>query len=422
MDEFRLITLDPGHFHAALIQKSMYAGVSKRVAVYAPLGPDLVEHLNRIARFNSRSENPTSWELDVHTAAGFLERMCAERPGNIVVLSGRNRAKIGRIRASLDAGLHVLADKPWIIRPQDLPALEDALTAAARQKLVAFDIMTERYEITSILQRELVNDAEIFGSILPGSQQEPAVYMESVHHILKLVAGVPNLRPVWFFDIEEQGEALADVGTHLVDLVQWTLFPDRAIDYRGDIRMLSAARWPTTMTAAEFRQVTGVPGEGLDYYCNTSVVYALRGVHTKLDVLWRWEAPEGAGDTHLAVYRGSKSRVEVRQGKEENYRPELVVVPNAVPGDSGVIHALRSKVGALAKQYPGVGMEDQGAQLRVTIPDLYRVGHEAHFAQVTNQFFRYVKQPETLPAWEKPNMLAKYYVSTKGVELSRNSG
>jgi len=38
MDEFRLITLEPGHFHAALIQKEMYSGVSKRVAVYAPLG------------------------------------------------------------------------------------------------------------------------------------------------------------------------------------------------------------------------------------------------------------------------------------------------------------------------------------------------------------------------------------------------
>jgi Putative oxidoreductase C terminal domain len=183
--------------------------------------------------------------------------------------------------------------------------------------------------------------------------------------------------------------------------------------------MISAARWPTTMTAAEFRQVTGVPGEGLDYYCNTSVVYVLRGVHAKLDVLWRWEAPEATGDTHRAVYRGSKSRVEVRQGKEENYRPELYVVPCVAPGDSSVIHALRSKLSALAKPYPGVGMEDRGAQLRVTIPDLYRVGHEAHFAQVTNQFFEYLKQPETLPAWENPNMLAKYYVSAKGVELSR---
>src|SRR4051794_18271474 len=109
MDEFRLITLDPGHFHAALIQKEMYAGVANRVAVYAPLGPDLVEHLNRISRFNLRPENPTSWELNIHAAPDFLERMLAERPGNIVVLSGRNRAKIHRIVASLRAGLHVLA-------------------------------------------------------------------------------------------------------------------------------------------------------------------------------------------------------------------------------------------------------------------------------------------------------------------------
>ena len=153
MDEFRLITLDPGHFHAGLIQKEMYAGVSPRVAVYAPLGSDLTEHLNRVARFNSRKENPTRWELDIHAAPDFLERMLDERPGNIVVLSGRNRAKIGYIRAALDAGLHVLADKPWVIRSADLPALEEALAVSQAKGLVAYDIMTERYEITSMLQR-----------------------------------------------------------------------------------------------------------------------------------------------------------------------------------------------------------------------------------------------------------------------------
>jgi predicted dehydrogenase len=235
--------------------------------------------------------------------------------------------------------------------------------------------------------------------------------MESVHHILKLVAGVPNLRPAWFFDVEQQGEALADVGTHLVDLVQWTLFPNQAIDYRGDIQMLSASRWPTRMDAAQFQQVTGQPGPGLDYYCNTRVSYALRGIHTKLDVLWNWEAPAGAGDTHYAVYRGSRARIEVRQGKEENYRPELYVVTD----DRG---AVEKKVAALRAQYPGIGTEDRGKEIRVTIPDHYRNGHEAHFAQVTNQFFAYLKGAEPFPAWENPNMLAKYYVSTKGTELS----
>jgi len=415
MDEFRLITLDPGHFHAALIQKSMYAGVSKRVAVYAPLGPDLIEHLNRIVRFNLRAENPTCWELNVQAGPDFLERMQADLPGNIVVLSGRNRAKIDRIRAALDAGLHVLADKPWIIRPEDLPELEAALATATRKGLLAYDIMTERYEITSILQRELVNDVRIFGETQPGSPEEPAVYMESIHHILKLVAGVPNLRPPWFFDIVEQGEALADVGTHLVDLVQWTLFPGTAIDYSSDLRVLAASRWPTAISGEQFQQVTGTPGKGLDYHCNTSVSYALRGIHAKLDVLWRWDAPEGTGDTHYAVYRGSRSRVEVRQGKAEGYRPELYVLP----GHPDVAGALRSKIEALVPQYPGLGLDDRRNEIRVTIPDQYRVGHEAHFAQVTNQFFGYLKHPGTLPAWENPNMLAKYYVSTTGVELSQ---
>ena len=414
-ERFRLLTLDPGHFHAALIQKEMYPGVSPRVSVYAPLGPDLTEHLNRIARFNLRADNPTSWELDIHTGPDFLHRAITEKPGNIVVLSGRNRGKIALIRAAVDAGLHVLADKPWIIRTEDLPELEASLAAAQARGVVAYDIMTERFEITSMLQRELVNDPGTFGRQLHGTADEPGVYMESVHHILKLVAGVPNLRPAWFFDVAQQGEALADVGTHLVDLAQWTLFPEQAIDYRSDIRMVSASRWPTPLSNEQFQQVTGQKGGPLDYYCNTRVSYALRGIHVKLDVLWNWEAPAGTGDTHLAIYRGTKSDIEVRQGKEENYRPELYVKPL----EGGVKEGLAWKIEELSKRYPGIGVQDQGTRVLVTIPDSYRVGHEAHFAQVARQFFEYLDRPSAFPSWENPNMLVKYFVSTKGVEMSQ---
>jgi hypothetical protein len=89
------------------------------------------------------------------------------------------------------------------------------------------------------------------------------------------------------------------------------------------------------------------------------------------------------------------------------------------PRGAGASAALERKIGALASQYPGIATEDQGERVRVTIPDQYRVGHEAHFAQVTKQFFEYVRHPEAIPAWENPNMLAKYYVTTKGVELSQ---
>src|SRR5260370_13763999 len=100
----RLITLDPGHFHASLVQKEMYPGVSPHVIVYAPLGFDLTEHLNRVARFNLRADHPTAWELDIHTSNDPLAQMLKERAGNVVVIAGRNRPKIDRIQASVNAG------------------------------------------------------------------------------------------------------------------------------------------------------------------------------------------------------------------------------------------------------------------------------------------------------------------------------
>lgn len=432
MTEVKFITLDPGHFHASLIHKEMYPGVSKHVQVYAPLGSDLTEHLNRIIRFNTRKENPTSWELEIHAGPDFLERMLKERPGNVVVLSGRNRGKIDRIKASIENGLNVLSDKPWIIMFSDFPKLEAALNTADEKGLVAYDVMTERFEITTILQRELINDPATFGQVVAGGEQDPGVYMKSVHYLMKTVAGVPNLRPAWFFDINQQGEGLTDVGTHLVDLVQWILFPKQPIDYRRDINVTAAKRWPTVLTKADFKKVTGeadfpdylsnhVKNDRLDYYCNTQVSYAVRGVHTKLDVLWNYESETGSGDTHFAAFKGTKSRIEVRQGKEEKYRPELYVVPNNPADRSEVLAALRKKVETLQHRFPGIAVEDLDHQMRVTIPDKYRVGHEAHFAQVTNNFLMYLKNPKSLPAWEKPNMFAKYYVTTKGVEMSQRN-
>ena len=432
MSDVRVMTLDPGHFHAALIQKEMYPGVAPRVDVYAPLGADLLEHLKRVAAFNARAERPTAWQQEVHTGPDFFERMLRERPGTVVVLSGRNRPKIDRIVSSVRAGLHVLADKPWILQAEDLPKLEAVLADADAKPVVAYDIMTERFEITSLLQRALVNDAATFGAIVPGTDAEPGVYMESVHYLMKTVAGAPNIRPPWFFDVSEQGEGLNDIGTHLVDLVQWTLFPDQAIDYRADVRVTAAQRWPTVISEADFRRVTGGAGfpagmaaavkDGrLEYYGNTLVSYAVRGVHTKLNVIWDWEAAPGAGDTHFAVYRGTRARVEVRQTRADRFRTELYVVPAQASARADVLAAVTAKVASLQRDYPGVAVEPRDADIHISIPDRFRIGHEAHFAEVTKNFLRYLKDRSALPSWERPNMLAKYYVTTKGAELSRRS-
>ncbi|MBY0503948.1 MAG: hypothetical protein K2X03_08555 [Bryobacteraceae bacterium] len=415
--DIRLIILDPGHFHAALIQRDMYPGISPKVAVYAPLGPDVLDYLNRISRYNAQN---TSWQLDVHTSPDFFTRMLEERAGNAVLFTGRNRPKINRIIQTLDAGYHVLVDKPWILRSTHLDELTLALDRAKERKLAAYDIMTERYEITSILQREFVNAPGVFGQQVPGTAQSPGIRARSIHQLMKTVSGVPLRRPVWFFDIDEYGEALADVGTHVVDLVQWTAFPTVQLDYQRDIEILGGRRWPTVMSAAQFEQVTGAkeyPAElskwvkdgQLSYFGNNSVQYTVRGTHVDLEILWNWE---GKSDLYEAVFRGSLAEVEIRQ---PDVTPELYVRPASA--SEAWRKQMRDKVSALAKTYPGLTWD--AATGHVRIPESYRVGHEAHFAQVASKFFGYVRNPASMEAWERANMLAKYYITTRGVEISQ---
>src|SRR5262245_12585702 len=129
---------------------------------------------------------------------------------------------------------------------------------------------------------------------------------------MKSVAGVPLRRPAWFFDTTQQGR-----------------------------------RWPTTLSREDFRRVTAesdfpdyltayTRNGQLDYFCNTAVSYRLRGIQVRLNLLWEYESAAGSGDTHLAVFRGTRARIEVRQGKEQNCRPELYVAPNDAAERDGV--------------------------------------------------------------------------------------
>ena len=429
-DKVNLITLDPGHYHAALVQKSMYEQVDPTVYVYAPNGPDVRNHMRQILRFNSRPENPTHWQEIIHTGDDFLERMVADKHGDIVVISGNNRRKTEYIQASIDAGLNVFCDKPMCIDAGGFEILKEAFATARENRLLLYDIMTERYNVTCILQKLLVRNKDLFGELETGSVDNPAVVKESVHHFFKYVAGAPIKRPAWYFDTTQQGEGLVDVTTHLIDLVMWTCFPEEAIDYRDDIEMKQAKRWPTVITPEQYQKVTGVAGfpdylrgklngdGALPCYANGQMDYTLKGIHVKLSVTWDFEAPEGGGDTHHSLFRGSKAHVIIRQGKEQNYRPEVYVKP-APGGDADELAvALKKAVASLQSDYPGLSTEKAGDGWRVVIPDSCRVGHEAHFRNVMEHFLHYLPKGR-LPDWEVDYMIAKYYITTRALEIAK---
>lgn len=423
----RLITLDPGHFHAALVQKDKYPNVDSTVYVYAPPGPDVQWHLERIKGYNARTENPTAWREVVYTGADFQEKMLAERRGNVVVMAGNNRLKTAYITDAVAKGFHVLADKPMAIDVAGFELLKKAFATAAQNKVLLYDIMTERYEITSMLQRAFSMQPAAFGKLLKGSPQQPAIVKESVHHFYKNVSGKPLVRPAWFMDVTQQGEGIVDVTTHLVDLTQWAAFPEQIIDYQKDIQILKARRWTTDLSLSDFESVTqlkqfpdylqkDVQNGVLKVYSNGEIVYRLKGVHAKVAVTWAYKAPAGGGDTHYSIMRGTKADLVIRQGAEQGYKPVLYIEPKK----SGAQYEqqLQAALAQVQRAFPGISLEKQGMGWRVAVPKHYDEGHEAHFGRVAAQYFSFLDKGK-LPAWEVPNMLAKYYVTTRALDMAK---
>ena len=429
-DMMRIITMDPGHFHAALVQKSMYGNVDSTVYVYAPEGPDLQLHLDRIEAYNSRAEKPTRWNEQVFTGADFLEKMLQDKKGNIVVLAGNNQKKTEYIKRCIDAGLHVLADKPMVIDKQSFEVLKTAFSTAASKNLLLYDFMTERYEITNLLQRDFSMLPEVFGTLQSGTPQEPAVTKESIHYFYKYVSGNILTRPAWFMDVSQEGEGIVDVTTHLVDLVQWSSFPEQTVDYLADVKLLSARRWSTDMTLNQFNKITKLNGfpsylqkdvsndTVLKVFSNGEINFQLKGIHSKVSVIWNYQAPEGAGDTHNSTMRGTLSNLVIRQGSHDK-RPILYIEP-LQQINASYENTVMDKLKIIQQKYPGVTLKKLTNSWEVVIPVHYNEGHEAHFARVTEKFLEFLKLGK-MPVWEVPNMLTKYYITTQALEIARSN-
>jgi predicted dehydrogenase len=423
----KLITLDPGHFHAALVQKSMYPQVDPTVYVYAKKGVDLQMHLDKINAYNADKINPTHWKETVYAGDDYLKKMLQEKKGNVVVLAGNNQLKTDYILESVQAGFNVFSDKPMAINAKGFEQLKKAFTTAEKNKLLLYDIMTERYEITTILQRLLSMEPTVFGVLQKGSESDPAVTKESVHHFYKYVSGAVLTRPAWFMDVEQEGEGIVDVSTHLVDLVQWECFPEQAIDYTKDIKLLSAKHWPTVITRNQFTELTKEPAlpaylkkysddkQDIKVLCNGEMNYTIKGVHAKVVVIWNYKAPDGTGDTYYSMLRGTKANLVIRQGVEQQYKPVLYI--ETTNQGAAFEKDLESVLAKINTQYKGVSLKKNTKGWEVLIPEAFKEGHESHFARVTEKYLGYLAQ-HNMPAWEVPNMLAKYYTTTEAYKLA----
>jgi len=387
--------------------------LSDQIYIYAEKGPDLDRFLAMGKSFNRREKDPTRWEMHVYTGSDYLNRCIEEKSGDTVVLAGKSHTRMADIDALNRSGFSVLGDKPWVISESGLPGLESAMAA---DRPLSLDIMTERYEITTLLQKMFIAQPDVFGDIRIDPDGTPSVIKKSVHHLYKTVNNAPLIRPPWFFDIRVQGEGIVDVTTHLVDMTHWMLFPGQKIHYEKDIALSDARRWTTSVPLDTFKKITQtdrfpaavadhIEGDILNYFCNGGFLYRVRNVPVYIQVLWNLEIPEGGGDTHYSYMKGTRSDLLLRQGPESGFLVELLIIPKN--DFESVEKAVRRCFEKWSGTYPGLSVTRENNKLLIHIPDRFRTTHEEHFCQVRNAFLQYM-DTGSLPPEERTNLISKY--------------
>ena len=424
----RLVVIDPGHFHAALTQKRANPQLEPEVRVFAPAGVQLDDYLKIVSSFNGRADAPTAWKervcADEDYLVKFREAAASGELGakSVVVLAGRNDKKGEYALAAVESGCHVLSDKPMGITPAVFEKTRRAALLAKERGLSFADLMTDRHSFRLRLQAELARCRDFYGEQEKGTPDDPAVVKESVHHFCKIVNGAPLRRPTWYYDTTKQGEGIVDVATHMVDVIQWTLFPGERLAC-GDVEMRSAKEWPTQIQPEEFALSTGgTVNAPFDCLANGEFTYALKGVCCKIGVRWNFMAPKGTGDTNFSLMRGTKAEVFVRQGPAEGYKPVLYARSRRAD-DADFEASLRAALASLAAAHPGLGCEptDEKGLWRITYPPACDVSHEEQFSLVLNDFLAGVGKGGTDPN-EIDNLIVKYHTLVEAWKMAHGGG
>ena len=291
--------------------------------------------------------------------------------------------------------------------------------------------MTERYDILNIIEKELLQKKELFGELQQGSPENPSITMESVHHFFKNVSGKPLIRPAWYYDTAQQGEGIADVTTHLIDLVQWQCFPDKTIHYLSDVKVTKATHWLTPITLPEFCQSTQmdsfppylhkyVKNNVLEVLANGTLNFTVKGIHIGMKVIWNYTLPTNGGDTFTSIKKGSKATLKIVQNKENGFIKELYIQKAQNTENATFKTQLEKTIKELQDTYPFLSIKERNNGLYlIDIPQACRSGHEAHFSKVAKTFLHYL-QYKDMPEWENENTISKYYITTTAVEMAKS--
>lgn len=409
----RIVVIDPGHPHASGVQSARIKGVSDTVLVFAPEGPELREYLQAIEKVNKRKKNPTSWMEQVYTGKDYLKKVPKARKGDFVVLAGKNSKKPDYILSCIKKGYNIFSDKPMVVDGKGYRKLEKAYAAAGKKGLLMFDEMTERYNTYNILCRDILSMKDAVGEI-------SSYYIFDVHHYYKKSGNHVTLRPAWFFDVREQGEGIADVSTHFVDLAMWQCSPDVPVT-RDRVSGISGSHFPTVITPEQFEKVSGekafpeflspyVRDGRLEVNSNGTLQFNIDAIPVKLDIEWRY-GNDMTRDIFRQEIRCASAVIRMTQDETtSNVRKMTVETSEA---------GSRLIAGKLSQKYPWVSLEKVSDGVWEVAVDSKKAPSKMGGGAATVARFLNYLDGEPMPDWESVNTLTKYHITTSAVESLR---
>jgi len=426
----RLVIPEPKHFHSGLVLGKLYDDISgldmdREVLVFHSPGNTLSAFKGITGKGEKAIDaEGVGYRIEYRPSERPLEDMMLSRQaGDIAVIATRNCDKPRIIQTLVNSDYRLLlVDKPWAIDEKGRDILMETIPQARSKGIILQDLMTERYAVGSVMQQLLVGNPDVFGKLVPGTEDNPALLMRTVHILDKTSMGV--FRPPEYFEENVQGDGTTDVAVHAVDFLNILARPDSAIPFR-DVRLVpdKIEMWNTQILPANYAAMTkgaDTIEEPSGYRCNGRTVYEITGndpardnagqanVFVGIEATWNLE---GVNDEHYSKAVGTRATVEVE--KKPNQDAEVYVTPKAGE-EANVISALRKHCRQVLDPmgYGGITFEKEGDRLKLNIPEHLHTQHFDHFTEVTHQALRGLTGKEEFPAMEYRRLLTKYQTTT----------
>ncbi|MGJ1267458.1 putative oxidoreductase C-terminal domain-containing protein [Sphingobacterium spiritivorum] len=396
-----LVVINPQDSTAHTVVRSMADDLDTLVTVFNPSYSPYLQ------------ENTAFRVAETHTT-DIIGALLSGRKANVAYIGGFNTER-GALSERLTAnGIAVFGHQPLVAGRQSMQYLQNMYRSAAETKALIYDLVPARFYEEAVIVKALLTQQEFSGGLIAGSEDTPAIVMTRHLNFVEWKDGNMIQRPVWFFDVNKQGDGFSGLAPYL-DLVNWITLPEQKLDYAADVKLLKSRKWPALLNRYEFANLTGQqsypdelktyinPYNELAVSSNAEIRYLLQGKAVSVAVDWDYDSEENRGDTFEGMLHAVNFTVEV---KSEDRRNIIYITPKA-SADKQVfekkLQEILAKTGIQAVNFERTAE----GKYKILLPEGINRNPDKYMASSVRTFVDYYKKG-VIPEWETSFILAKY--------------